>query len=213
MLEDRDQNQSSRFGGRKPALIILRLKDERTAIVKWLKELVRIHGDDGEALQYVAVCSILPPIPDAAERKESVVRERNRPLAILRACSRSNPRSTSNLDAKESSSRKIPSSRSSVSTCWRPELVDSSAPNIKDALAFVAQWKIHAGRRRRSNLSCLDDRLANLCRARSGAQVPSKYGFICRQQICLFGTGSGPTWATTSPPQLVRSDRGAFLIP
>jgi hypothetical protein len=31
--------------------------------------------------------------------------------------------------------------------------------------------------------------------------------------LCLFGAGSGPTWATTSPPHVVRSDRGAFLIP
>jgi hypothetical protein len=30
-----------RFGGRKTTVVILRLKDERTAIVKWLKDLVR----------------------------------------------------------------------------------------------------------------------------------------------------------------------------
>jgi hypothetical protein len=31
--------------------------------------------------------------------------------------------------------------------------------------------------------------------------------------LCLFGTGRGPAWATTSPSQLVRSNRGALLIP
>ena len=67
---------------RKPAVVILRLKNERTAIVKWLKDLVRVHSDDCEALQHVAVCSILPPIPDAAEGKEPVIRERNRPHSL-----------------------------------------------------------------------------------------------------------------------------------
>jgi len=41
-----------RFGGRKPAVVILRLKDERTAIVKWFKDLIRIYSVIGQKLAH-----------------------------------------------------------------------------------------------------------------------------------------------------------------